>query len=170
RMRLMTLAAVCATALVCAGSAVSRAAAPFDRAALNVDVETLAGQSFVEADVDLSSTSGSAPGIAAHVDLTIPSGYQLDLTGKLGAAVGDVLAAVTSGNGSGFAFVDASIVVEDPAVYAVDPVAQACAPGSHTAVWRATAQVLGNPIQLPLAVDQVDEAGATPSYLVHWCP
>ena len=169
-MRLLTFAAVCATALVCAGSAVSRSAAPFDRATLSVDVETFGGQSLVQADVDLSSASGSAPGVAARVDLTIPSGYQLDLTGEVGATVGDVLAAVTSGNGSGFAFVNASILVEDPAVYAADPVAQACAPGSHTAVWLATAQVLGNPIQLPMSVDQVDVAGAAPSYVVHWCP
>ena len=169
-MRLVTFVAVCAAALVCAGSAVSRAAAPFDGATLSVDVETFGGQSLVNADVDLSSSSNGAPGVAARVDLTIPSGYQLNLTGKVGASVGDVLAAVTSGNGSGFTFLNATIVVEDPAVYAADPLAQACAPGPHTEVWLATAQVLGNPIELPMAVDQVDVAGSTPSYVVHWCP
>jgi len=169
-MRLVTFVAVCAAALVCAGSAVSRAAAPFDGATLSVDVETFAGQSFVDADVELSSGSVGVPGVAARVDLTIPSGYQLDLSGKVGSTVGDLIAAVTSGSGSGFAFLNASVVVEDPAAYAADPVAQACAPGSHTAVWLATAQVLGNPIELPMAVDQVDVAGTTPSYVVHYCP
>ena len=72
-MKLVILVAACAIALACAGSAVSRAAAPFDSATLSVDVETLGGQSFVDADVDLSSASGSLPGIAARVDLTIPS-------------------------------------------------------------------------------------------------
>ena len=28
----------------------------------------------------------------------------------------------------------------------------------------------GNPIQLPMAVDQVDNPGAAPSYVIHYCP
>ncbi len=169
--RLVVFTAACAVALVCVGSAVSRSAAPFDGATLSVDVETVSGQSFFIADVDLAGhTLDSAPGVAARVDLTVPSGYQLDLTGQVGAEVGAVLGAVTSGGGNGFEFVNGSVVVADPAAYAADPVAQACAPGAHTAVWNMTAQLLGNPIQLPMAVDQVDNSGAAPSYVIRYCP
>lgn len=169
--RLATFTAACAVALVCVGSAVSRSAAPFDGATLSVDVETFGGQSFFIADVDLSGGSiPSAPAVAARVDLTVPSGYQIDLTGQAGAEVGAALGAVTSGGGSGFEFANGTIVVADPAAYAADPVAQACAPGTHTAVWNMTAQLLGNPIQLPMAVDQIDNPGGGPSYVIHYCP
>lgn len=172
RRRLVAFTAACAVALVCVGSAVSRSAAPFDGATLGVDVETLGAQSFFIADVDLTgdTLNNSAPGVAARVDLTVPAGYQLDLTGQVGAEVGAVLGGVTSGGGSGFEFVNGTVVVADPAAYAADPVAQACAPGTHTAVWSMTAQLLGNPIQLPIAVDQVDNPGGAPSYVVHYCP
>src|ERR1044071_4874529 len=90
---LVAFTAACAVALVCVGSAVSRSAAPFDGATLSVDVETVSGQSFFIADVDLAGhTLDSAPGVAARVDLTVPSGYQLGLTGPVGGEGGADLA------------------------------------------------------------------------------
>ena len=162
--RLVALAAACVLALVCVGSAVSRSAA-FEGASLSVDVETFAGQTSVIADVDFGGRSTGAPDVAGRVDLTVPAGYQIDLTGNVGAEVGAVLGAVTSGSGNGFEFVNGRVVVADPAAYAADPAAQACAPGSHTAVWSMMAQLLGNPIDVPIAVDQSDNG-----YVIHYCP
>jgi hypothetical protein len=162
--RLVALAAACVLALVCVGSAVSRSAA-FDGASLGVDVETFAGQTTVIADVDFGGRPNGVPDVAERVDLTVPAGYQIDLTGGVGAEVGAVLGAVTSGTGNGFEFVNGRVVVADPAAYAADPAAQSCAPGPHTAVWNMSAQLLGNPINVPIAVDQSDNG-----YVIHYCP
>jgi hypothetical protein len=75
--------------------------------------------------------------------------------------------AVDASDGSGFAFVDAPIVVDDPAVFAADPVAQACAPGLHAALWRAALAVLGQ--QIPLSI-VIDTAGGGNAYTMRFCP
>jgi hypothetical protein len=161
---LVALTAACALALVCVGSAVSRSAA-FEGASLSVDVETELGQSYFVADIDFGGRTSGPPDVPGRVDLTVPAGYGIDLTGSAGAEIGAVLGAVTSGGGNGLEFVNGSIVVVDPAAYAADPVAQACAPGTHTAVWNMTAQLLGNPVNVPIAVDQSDSG-----YVIHYCP
>jgi hypothetical protein len=171
--RIVSCVAACAVALVCVGSAVSRSAAPFDGASLDVGIETVAGQTYALTGVrliDPNAGDNAAPNIAARVDLTMAPGFQLDLTAKPGSRIGNFLAVSTTGKGSGADLLVASILVADPAAYAADPVAQACAPGTHAAVWTASGELLrGGTMEVPIAVDQIDVGGA-PAYVLHYCP
>jgi hypothetical protein len=53
--------AACAFALVCVGSAVSRSAAPFDGASLDVGVETVAGQTYALAATPATTRPRTSP-------------------------------------------------------------------------------------------------------------
>jgi hypothetical protein len=156
-----------------AQAAGTRAAAGFDGAQLSVDYAAFVGQSFLALSVNLQGAlgSGGAPPVAAAVQIAVPAGFQLDLSKPAGAKLGDLSAGIESAaDGSGFAFADGSIVVDAPATYAADPVAQACAPGVHAAVWRASVSVIGQVISLPIAVDAVTDPGATSAYTIRVCP
>src|SRR5262249_51416330 len=52
-------------------------------------------------------------------------------------------------------------------VFAADPVAQACAPGTHAALWRASLAVLGAQIPLSIVVDGASGGGG---YTMRFCP
>jgi hypothetical protein len=89
----------------------------------------------------------------ARVELFVPQGYTVDLGQPVGTRIGDVATVVTDVSGSSSAFANAELVVDDPAKYATDPPAQACAPGVHAAVWRASLTVLGHSLSLPIFLD-----------------
>jgi hypothetical protein len=74
----------------------------------------------------------------------------------------------------------ASIVAADPAAYATDPQAEACAPGPHTAVWLLRAKATKNyepgpppklTITLPIFVDRItpSQANMFSSYELQMC-
>lgn len=172
----LLVAALALSALVLEGAqaAGTRAAGAFDGAQLSVTAVSFAGQSLVALSIDLqgqSGTVGAAPPTAAAIQVSVPVGFQIDLTKPTGTKIGDLYAGIESASdGSGFTFADASLVVDDPAIYAADPVAQACAPGVHGAVWRASFSVIGQVISLPIAVDAVTAPGATSAYTLRFCP
>ena len=171
----LLVAGLSLAALVLGGAqaAGTRTAAGFEGVQLIVDYAAFGGQSFLALTLNLQGalSSGGAPPVAAAVQIAVPAGFQLDLSKPAGAKLGDLSAGIESAtDGSGFAFADGPIVVDDPATYAADPVAQACAPGVHTAVWRASLSVIGQVISVPLAVDAVTDPGAASAYTIRLCP
>lgn len=170
---LATALALAAFVLGGAQAAGTRAAAGFDGAQLIVDHAAFGGQSFLALTLNLQDAlaAGGIPPVAAAVQIAVPAGFQLDLSKPVGAAVGDLSAGIESAaDGSGFAFADGPIVVDDPARYAADPVAQACAPGVHTAVWRASLTLGGQVTSVPLAIDAATDPGAASAYTIRVCP
>jgi hypothetical protein len=169
---LVGAAAILVVLLGSAAAATGHSSSSFDGATLTVDSGGH-GSSDLMVDLELGPTvqvAAAAPGVAARVDLTIPAGYRVNLAGRPGTRVGFLVGAVASAGGDpGSTFVDAPIVVDDPARFASDPAAQACAPGDHTALWRMSPKVLGRPFELPVAVDAVPQAEGT-AYVLHFCP
>jgi hypothetical protein len=168
---LIGAAVILVVTLSSAAAATVGSSRAFEGATLTVGSGGL-GSSDVTVDFELESLlgPGATPGVAASVDLMIPAGYRVNLARRPGARVGVLLGAVESADGEGAStFIAAPIVVDDPARYASDPAAQACAPGEHTALWRMSPKILGRPFELPVAVDAVPQADGT-AYTLHFCP
>jgi hypothetical protein len=98
--------------------------------------------------------------IATHVDenkpnalrlsLYAPAGAAVDLTRKTGDKVGQ---GIVVAGGDVPVLLGNSLVVDDPAKYASDPVVQACSPGTHATVWLLSSHVLGQTVNVPILVD-----------------
>jgi len=170
---LAAAAAACALTLGPPVAAARTAASPFDGASLSVLFAGVGASSVAAVDLALQGTNASGPpGVAARVTVGLPAGFGIVTTSAPGTSIGVVHASLSGGAGSSAAtFADSSLVVDDPAVYAADPIAQACDPGPHAAVWRATFSALGQQIPLPIAVDAVGgTAGSAPTYTLTFCP
>jgi hypothetical protein len=81
----------------------------------------------------VTSGDGPAPAKAVFYVLT---GYALDLTRPPGTRIGETFDAYLTGDG--FASGEGTVTTGDPATLPGDPAAQACAPGTHAAVWDAS--------------------------------
>jgi hypothetical protein len=168
---LIGTATILVVTLSSAAAAMVGSSGTFEGATLAVGSGGL-GSSDIAVDLEFEPLlrAGATPGVAARVDLMIPAGYRMNLARRPGTRVGLLLGTVTSADGdSGGTFVSAPIVVDDPARYASDPVAQACASGEHAALWRMSPKILGRPFELPIAVDAVPQPDGT-AYLLHFCP
>jgi hypothetical protein len=171
--RRWALAVAVLVTLGCAGAANGTATDAFDKSQLEVRSSTFAGFSDVAVAVELGDLKSGVVPVAARVDVTIPAGYGLTIPGQTGAKIGDFLAiGVPTNNPDDGGLLIGSVLAEDPATYAADPVAQACAPGLHTAYWAATLDsvVPGSGVPLPIAVDAVQAEGGATSYSLHFCP
>ena len=105
------------------------------------------------------------------VRLLVPEGYALDLAEPVGTVLGEASAHLSEAAGkSGGAFVNAELVVDDPAAYTNDTSAQACAPGVHSAVWRAELNVLGQSFLLPIFIDAGSNGAGTAATVLSFCP
>jgi hypothetical protein len=171
---LVAAAAACALASGVPSAGAETTTAPFSGASLSVVTGDIGGQSetFVDVALQTASEGGQPPGVAARVSVDVPAGFAIGTTPGPGRILGHLFATVASAaDASSTTNLDADIVVDDPSVYASDPVAQACAPGSHAAEWRATFSLLGQQLPLPIAVDTVSgAAGAPPTYVLTFCP
>jgi hypothetical protein len=99
-------------------------------------------------ETSVAVAGGGAVG-TAWIEISIPAGFTLDLGRPSGTVLGRSTvdlgsAAAPEGEGS---TAEGDVVVSDPARYAADARAQACAPGKHAAVWRL------EPLDLPVFVD-----------------
>lgn len=81
------------------------------------------------------ATSGEGPAPARTV-FYVPKGYVLDLARAPGTRIGETYDAYLTGDG--FASGEGAVTTGDPATLPGDPAAQACAPGTHAAVWVAS--------------------------------
>lgn len=106
-----------------------------------------------------------APGGASGFVLYAPPGYAAGLAVAPGSAVGRVLSA-SADLGTGPVSLAGSLVAADPADYGDD----ACAPGSHAAVWLLALSGPGGEMTLPLFVDPAGPAEAAfASYRIQAC-
>lgn len=78
------------------------------------------------------SALGEGPALA-KTTMYVPAGYSLKLGDAPGSRIGETYVAYL--DGGGFSSGDGTVTTGDPATLPGDPAAQACAPGSHAAVW-----------------------------------
>jgi len=84
---------------------------------------------------------------ANTVVVTVPTGYGANLAQQIGDRLG---AAEVDFAPSGI--VKGSTTVSDPSTFAANPLAQSCAPGTHTATWSLS---LEDSTSVPIAVDAI---------------
>jgi hypothetical protein len=78
---------------------------------------------------------GKGPAVA-KTTMYVPAGYAVDLARAPGSSIGETYVAYLDGNG--FSSGSGTVTTGDPATLPGDPAAQACAPGTHAAVWIAS--------------------------------
>ena len=116
------------------------------------------------------SSGTSAPVIPpAQVSIDLAPGYTVSPVAP-GEEVG--LAFVSSSSGTptsgSIAILIGAITADDPAKYAGDPAARACAPGPYTAVWRFATTIFGLGFTLPIFVEH--PAGNPQAVELRFCP
>jgi hypothetical protein len=105
----------------------------------------------------------------AKVTLTAPAGYTPKLDHAPGTDLGSMNALLYSVGGSPVTGLGGRVVADNPARYVSDPAAQACAPGSHAAVWRVRLTDNTQTFELPIFVDRAGAAAGSGATL-RWCP
>jgi hypothetical protein len=104
----------------------------------------------------------------ARISISVPSGYQETLTQAPGTTIG-VVAATVILRGAGDAQVDVTgnVVVDDPRKddY-VNPAKNRCAPALHSAVWVLTVTLAGQPVSVPIYIDDVTNVAGVSSRIV----
>jgi hypothetical protein len=104
-------------------------------------------------DLDLTMPAGNpAP---ATLVVYVPTGYGMSVTRPVGTKVASVRAGAIAKATSATAVVAATgtLTADDPAKYAADPSAQACAPGTHAAAWTTTLTASGQTLPITFFVD-----------------
>jgi hypothetical protein len=155
RHSLCTLCALAVLALLGVPSASAYAYYPLLR--VQADHHLLGGVDDLTFNLEYLSSAGQAE----KMTIQTPAGFNASLVQAVGTNLGRAgLGALPSGtniSASPSAAVTrymGSVMVMDPSAYANDPTAQACAPGSHTAVWNLTLlSGAGVKIEVPVAVD-----------------
>ena len=101
----------------------------------------------------LVGSGSSAPSPPTQVVVDLPTGYTVAPTSP-GSVAGLALFESTSGSGetTSATILTAPVVAADPARYATDPAAQACAGGTPSAVWTMSTTIVGLAYSLPIFV------------------
>ena len=168
-MLMLTLSAVALFALGGAAPAGGGATAVGDPE-LAVSSGARGGRWFTSISLGASTFSfAQPPAHYARVELSPAEGSRVDLARPVGDDVGFLFVELLDVGGTSSISASGEIVVEDPAKYVTDPAAQACAPGTHSAVWLAALRVLGQELRLPLFLDSTAGAPA-PRYTMRFCP
>jgi hypothetical protein len=136
----------------------------------SLDVMRLSGggSSLGFSSVIVEETAPPVP--PAQVTVELAPGYVASAPAP-GAQVGEATLLSVSPESSqlgSVAFVNGGLTADDPARYASDPAAQACAAGPYTAVWRLTASLFGLSYVLPVFVEH--PAGDTQRVELRFCP
>ena len=105
-------------------------------------VATPGALSDVDLDLTVSAPDNAPP---AKIVIYVPTGYGLNTSTPAGSKVGTIDATAVLG-GSSLTIPTGDIVADNPANYVSQPAAQACAPGTHAAVWVAHAASFAIPI------------------------
>jgi hypothetical protein len=125
--------------------------------------------SFAGASVTSVLLQSSEP--VAKASVVVPQGYALDLGLAAGTSLGSVTVLVGDAAGGFEDFAAGELVVENPAKYASDATAQACAPGAHAAAWRSSLQAPGRTLELTIFVDPAGAAESPGSaFVLTFCP
>jgi hypothetical protein len=131
--RLLMLGATAAFALVVVGAAPTASTDPFPPPA-QIFAVTYHGTSGTGVVFGFSAV-GDGPALA-KTTMYAPAGYTLNLADLPGSKIGETYVAYL--DGSGFSSGSGTVTTGDPATLPGDPAAQACAPGTHAAVWDAS--------------------------------
>lgn len=108
-------------------------------------------------DVDFDAFNLDSALSPERFTISIPRGFGVEFGQAPGATLGaaSVVARVSAGGQS--SEFDGQTVVMDPSAFGASSVAQACAPGSHTAVWQLVVRSQsGQSLSIPVAVDTGD--------------
>jgi hypothetical protein len=141
-----TLLSACVGLLALGFAAPARAA---DVPELDViPYQTALGQ-VAETEIDLFvPKSGAAP---AKITIYVPAGYGVNTSFPAGTTIGTVAAEATAGGTT--VPLKGTVVTDDPARYASSAPAQACAPGTHAAVWVLELALGSTTVNIPVYVD-----------------
>jgi hypothetical protein len=90
---------------------------------------------------------------ATMVVITVPAGYGAKLAQQIGSRLGNAEVDLAGGTS---ALIKGVTTVSDPNAFAANPLAQACAPGAHTATWSLN---LDDSTSVPIAVDTLASGG-----------
>ena len=101
---------------------------------------------------------GKGPSMA-KATIYVPSGYRLDLSRPPGSQIGETFVAILYSGG--FTSGSGTVSTVDPAALPGDPAAQACAPGTHAAVWIATYKAAARKGAVRFYVDPTSGAEAS---------
>jgi hypothetical protein len=118
-----------------------------------------------ETEIDLGVRMTGAA--TAKATILVPSGYGLVTSAAPGTTVGAVEAWLSApALGATPADAKGTLVADDPAKHTAD----ACAPGTHAAVWNTSLNAAGQTFTVPIYVDAATGAqAATASYVLQAC-
>ena len=116
-----------------------------------LDVYTVDQTPGTTTDLSLDVILVAGSPAANTVVITVPAGYTANLTQPIGNRLG---AAEVDFAPTGI--VKGATTVSDPSAFAANPLAQACAPGTHTATWSIS---LEDSTSVPIAVDASASGG-----------
>jgi hypothetical protein len=119
-----------------------------------------------DTEIDFSVPAGAAA--TAKLVVYVPSGYTADLGQAAGTKIADA-AAVVDASGTALTL-QGQVTTDTPAKYASDARAQACAPGTHAAVWVLQLPTATQTLSIPIFVDPTSGAEtAFGSYKLQSC-
>lgn len=105
-------------------------------------------------DVDFDAFNLDATLSPERFTISIPQSFGAALGRAVGAQLGVASVITTPAGGGAQTEFDGQTLVMDAGVFAADPAAEACSPGSHTAVWQlAVSSHGGQSLSIPIAVD-----------------
>jgi hypothetical protein len=117
--------------------------------------------------LELAFRPAAAP-LPQKLVVNVPTGYKLDLGARPGTSIAYAVVSLVSANPPTATYGDGELLAQDPARYAADPVAQACAPGTHAAVWSVSLSIASEAVQITIFVDRSTAAGV--AYTLQACP
>jgi hypothetical protein len=169
--RILPLAAAIVTALAVASASTAKDTFSIvfvnlsfgTKPTLTVQTHTAGGFSFSFLGGDETATAASG------VSIDFAPGYTPPVPAP-GASAGTASFESASGSqsGNGVLLLGGNLSVEDPATYANDPAALACAPGPYLAVWKLTASAAGLGLTLPFFVEH--PSGDATRIEIRFCP
>lgn len=117
----------------------------------------------LEIDLYVPATA-TAPG---NVTVDVPKGYQLNVPLGAGTNLGDTGATIVVQGVE--KDLTGTLKTGDPAQYASDPQAQACAPGQHASVWVGSYDYSGQTLTVPIFVDPAPATDTADSFILQAC-
>ena len=142
--RLFVLAALCVGALMLVGEAPATTRDTDTQELLVVPFNTAPG---AQTDTDIEVYVPPTDAATAKVSIYAPTGYGVNTSLAPGTKIGDIEGAVNIKQLGTNVDVTGTLTTDDPAKYATDPNAQACAPGTHAAVWVASIGASGSALE-----------------------
>jgi hypothetical protein len=160
--RLLIVISCCAVGALCFGSALGASDDTQELLVTSFD-STPGAVTDLEIDLYVPATA-TAPG---NITVDVPKGYQLNVPLGAGNDLGDTGATIVVGGAE--KDLTGTLKTGDPAQYASDPQAQACAPGQHASVWVGSYDDAGQTLTVPIFVDPAPATDTADSFILQAC-